>query len=265
MTFTGTFTPPTAGAVGGECTTERPCASGSGLVCVQGRCVTPGSGAGSEICGDLLCNGSESPTNCPSDCGSVAGGGGYCGDGTCQAARGETTTTCASDCSSQQQQQQSVNLPSTFTVTRGAISASTCSFLDVSDAGGTDSMTISSQSGSGFSASLPISDPLFESYNVTVPLMGIIDTTTGGGTKSSMTWSVSTSRSYTSGAGCTFTYVQGLQGNLSPFSCTAFVETLTVAAEDELNDCDGVPGIGIGDNELGTSCTVTYGSATCSQ
>ncbi|MBI4197122.1 MAG: hypothetical protein HY539_04805, partial [Deltaproteobacteria bacterium] len=215
--------------------------------------VTPGSGAGSEICGDALCNGSESPTNCPSDCGSVAGGGGYCGDGTCQAARGETTGTCASDCSSQQQQQQSVNLPSSFSVLRGNSSTDNCEIVDSPEAGGTSTTTISSQTASGFTASLPISTPMLTSLGGDLEAT---DTTTGTGSKTASTWSVTTSRTDANlnEGTCTLTFSQILQGNLSPFSCTSVTETWTVVS----GNCNGEMGMGV------SSCTVTYGSASCS-
>ncbi|MBI2068290.1 MAG: hypothetical protein HYT77_09800, partial [Deltaproteobacteria bacterium] len=94
----------------------------------------------SEICGDALCNGSESPTNCPSDCGSVAGGGGYCGDGTCRPTRGETATTCPTDCSSQQQQQ---SAPSVATLVSGVVQSSVhyCDATDCVYADNTSSST----------------------------------------------------------------------------------------------------------------------------
>ncbi|MBI2068424.1 MAG: hypothetical protein HYT77_10495, partial [Deltaproteobacteria bacterium] len=210
-----------------------------------------------EICGDALCNGSESPTNCPSDCGSVAGGGGYCGDGSCQAARGETTTTCASDCSSQQQQQQSVNLPSTFTVTRGSITADTCPIFDVGDAGGTATMTISSQTASSFLASIPITNALSSSFGEPgpgVPTAG--DATTGTGIKTATTWSVTTTRLYS--IACGISYSQTFAGSLSPLGCTTVTETLTITTADP--SCNGM----VGSNTVGASCSGTYASAGCS-
>jgi hypothetical protein len=99
--FGSDFTLPTAGAAGGGCSTSADCVVAD-AVCLNRRCEVAGSGAGSEICGDSRCNGSETPSNCAADCGSSGGGGsdGFCGDSTCQAARGETTTTCPGDCSS---------------------------------------------------------------------------------------------------------------------------------------------------------------------
>lgn len=41
-------------------------------------------------CGDGVCNGSETSSSCPGDC------GGYCGDGYCSG--NETPTSCAADC-----------------------------------------------------------------------------------------------------------------------------------------------------------------------
>jgi hypothetical protein len=46
------------------------------------------------VCGDKTCNGSETCTTCPGDCGKCATG---CGNGTCEAAT-ETCENCAKDC-----------------------------------------------------------------------------------------------------------------------------------------------------------------------
>ncbi len=46
------------------------------------------------LCGDGTCNGAETCTSCPSDCGACVVP--FCGDGTCGAS--ETCSSCASDC-----------------------------------------------------------------------------------------------------------------------------------------------------------------------
>ncbi|MBI2066682.1 MAG: hypothetical protein HYT77_01540, partial [Deltaproteobacteria bacterium] len=191
-----------------------------------------------EICGDALCNGSESPTNCPSDCGSVAGGGGYCGDGSCQAARGETTTTCSRDCTSQQQQQ-SVNLPSTFTLTRGTITASTCPAFSVGVSMESSASTVSSQTATSGSIELTISG----------------GNATGTVTKASGGWGGTANRQVTSGP-CTFTssdvFVAGI---ISPFSCGTLSRMLTVVS----GNCVGQ----LGSSVVGTTCTIALGNASC--
>ena len=45
------------------------------------------------ICGDGVCEGSETATTCPGDCGPPV-----CGDSSCASGRGETCSTCALDC-----------------------------------------------------------------------------------------------------------------------------------------------------------------------
>jgi len=62
---------------------------------VQGTCV-PGA-----VCGDGTCNGDETCSTCPGDCGECPCGDGgacgpICGDGTCNG--GETCSTCPGDC-----------------------------------------------------------------------------------------------------------------------------------------------------------------------
>jgi len=55
-------------------------------------CAAQCSSTSTPKCGDGQCNGTETKTSCPTDCGSA----GYCGDGQCSG--GETAATCASDC-----------------------------------------------------------------------------------------------------------------------------------------------------------------------
>lgn len=58
------------------------------------NCCSPGGGTNS--CGDGSCNGSETCSNCESDCGVCVTM--WCGDGTCN--NGETCSSCAGDCGS---------------------------------------------------------------------------------------------------------------------------------------------------------------------
>ncbi|MCP3682416.1 MAG: S8 family serine peptidase [bacterium] len=62
-----------------------PCPNG----CEDGACLSEVS------CGDGLCNGDETCTNCPADCGVCAP---VCGDGTCNGLEGENCFTCEQDC-----------------------------------------------------------------------------------------------------------------------------------------------------------------------
>jgi hypothetical protein len=57
-----------------------------GMVRIAGICVLV-------VCGDAACNGSETCTSCPNDCGACPA---VCGDGSCNGA--ETCSGCASDC-----------------------------------------------------------------------------------------------------------------------------------------------------------------------
>ncbi|NUN16417.1 MAG: hypothetical protein HUU55_22540 [Myxococcales bacterium] len=63
-------------------------------------CVCPLDCGTCEICGDGICNGGESCTLCPTDCGMCptmdAGPTSYCGDGICNG--GESCTQCPTDC-----------------------------------------------------------------------------------------------------------------------------------------------------------------------
>jgi 3D (Asp-Asp-Asp) domain-containing protein len=78
-----------------------------GLVCawqsndVGYNCVTDSgepTPAPTPSCGDGLCNGTETCTSCPGDCGSCPPAGPACGDGECNGT--ETCTSCPGDCGS---------------------------------------------------------------------------------------------------------------------------------------------------------------------
>jgi hypothetical protein len=48
--------------------------------------------SGSQVCGDTVCNGTESCYSCPQDCGQC------CGNSQCEASYGETCSSCSADC-----------------------------------------------------------------------------------------------------------------------------------------------------------------------
>ncbi|HIF98835.1 MAG TPA: hypothetical protein EYQ54_17755 [Myxococcales bacterium] len=54
---------------------------------------TPGPFSGAAVCGDLTCNGAETCSTCPGDCGTCPA---VCGDFACNG--GETCATCSTDC-----------------------------------------------------------------------------------------------------------------------------------------------------------------------
>lgn len=71
--------------------TDRANCGACGFVCSAGQvCI---GGACSARCGDGTCNGGETCTSCPTDCGACSA---RCGDGMCNG--GEACTTCPGDC-----------------------------------------------------------------------------------------------------------------------------------------------------------------------
>ncbi|MBI2068201.1 MAG: hypothetical protein HYT77_09345, partial [Deltaproteobacteria bacterium] len=180
-------------------------------------------------CGDALCNGSESPTNCPSDCGSVAGGGGYCGDGTCQAARGETSTMCPGDCGQQSR------LPSTITL---PITAQTCGNTSIE--GGSRSWTVSNETSTAFT--------LTSTYGQ--------QTRTSSGTKLGSNYSVTSTNSNFGFLDCTSTQVSSWTWSGS-IPASASLSQIYSPNSPRGTGCDAVYGIGQNTCSQTTAVTVS--------
>jgi len=83
--FTGTASSDTAGTITFTCTN-----------CKVITDYLPQTCRTSASCGDGTCNGSETCSNCPTDCGDCGGGGEICGNGYCRGA--ETCSNCPTDC-----------------------------------------------------------------------------------------------------------------------------------------------------------------------
>lgn len=64
-------------------------------VCESGESNCP-EDCGGGFCGDFVCDPGEDSFSCPDDCG---GGGGSCGDGSCDYMQGECDSNCPEDCS----------------------------------------------------------------------------------------------------------------------------------------------------------------------
>ncbi|MBI2083061.1 MAG: hypothetical protein HYT76_05785 [Deltaproteobacteria bacterium] len=188
-TGTTTATTTTSKANAETCTANLECSSSyCGGTTSARRCTPLGQGQVAEVC-------------------SVAA---QCSLGIC------TAGACASN-----------NLPSSFTLTTGSLTANTCAATANSMAMQFTTITQADNSWSSGGYSGP---------------------------KSGNTFSGTTS-STTTTAGCTFASANTVTGALSPFGCSGFTITMTVQS----GTCTNM----VGSNTVGASCVQTFGNASC--